>query len=591
MANEKVVSKIPSLQERIIARNAKRAEIAKEAQVRVAAAYTIAKTMLPTAPADVRKHFASVLLTSSTPELKAALRQTAINAHYTKIADTLREVHKVEMNQLMEASGDLEKAKNEVKSELKGDAKSATTKTADDRKDAGPQPPTYDEGARKEPARMDAENAGERKANTVDKTEGGEKMEDAVQDSARAEVTGKKSSANKQTDLGSPVQAPAPASAAPAGSSAPKSSPAPSMPSAVADNKAEIRASSKKACAAGCDCAECKKKKESSSEKEANFGVDGKPNEGSVLQTKTQTASKAKKADEMAPGAPQGDMSGAPPVEGPAEAEAPEMGEESPEAAAEGLQQDDTQAVLKEKVQEAEQAVQAIEQEITKEESEEIDLTGLGNEGGPEGLGGPEDGMGGEQSIDMQDIFSDSNLQEKASNLANEHHESADEDYFGPSPSSELEASLDEPQMASLEDMFAHDASADPMASLFGKSAASVEGFEVVPSSTGEAANKFKAEHGAENRDNESDHDNDILSLLVEGLPEQNDDQERVKQDATNELEAPAAAKEAAVKPALKRIKASAGAPAAPSFNVADALFASIDVVEDERNSRYNPRR
>src|SRR5277367_6516017 len=112
MANEKVASKSP-LQQRIAARQAKRAEVGKEAQIRVAAAYTIAKTMLPSAPIEIRKKFASVLLASSTKVLKAALRQTAINAHYTKMAETLKEVHKVEMNQLLEASGDLEKAKSE----------------------------------------------------------------------------------------------------------------------------------------------------------------------------------------------------------------------------------------------------------------------------------------------------------------------------------------------------------------------------------------------------------------------------------------------------------------------------------------------
>ena len=112
MANEKVASKSP-LQQRIAQRQAKRAEVGKEAQVRVAAAYTIAKTMLPTAPAEIRKTFAASLLNGNgTKVLKAALRQTAINAHNTKLAETLKEVHKVEMNQLLEASGDLEKAKS-----------------------------------------------------------------------------------------------------------------------------------------------------------------------------------------------------------------------------------------------------------------------------------------------------------------------------------------------------------------------------------------------------------------------------------------------------------------------------------------------
>lgn len=589
MANEKATEKAPTLQERIAARQAKRAEVGKEAQVRVAAAYTIAKTMLPTAPAEVRKAFASALLATPTKVLKAALRQTAKNAHYTKIADTLREVHKVEMNQLLEASGDLEKAKNQVKAELKGDAKSANAKVADDREAAGPQPAKYDDGtpasgnrAYKEDERIDASGSETRPADTVDKTEGSDtKTEDAVQDSARAEVTGAKTSAAKQADImGAAPAAPKPA---PAPAPAPKPAAAPA-PSAVADNKAEIRASAKKAdaCPADCKCAECIKKKESSTEKESNFGADGKPNEGKVLQTKTQTASK-KTADEMAPGAPQGDIAPAAPGAGPADAEMPEP----PDIAAETLQQDDTKAVLKEKVQEAEQAVQAIEQEINKEEAEEVDLTGLGT---GEGIG---EAPMTEEPMDMADIFSDANLTEKASNLANEHHESADDDYFGPSASSELEASLDQPQFASFEDMFAHEASADPLAGLFERTAASVEGYEVVPSFTGEAANHFKAEHGTENRDNETDHDEDILSLLVEGLSEQDNDQERVKQDATPELETPQAAKEAAAKkPVLKHIKASGPVAApAPPENIADALFASIDAYDEERNARSSPRR
>jgi hypothetical protein len=580
----KVISKSPSLQQRIAARQQKRVELGKEAQVRVAAAYTISKTMLPTAPSSVRQHFASILLAASTKELKVALRQTAINAHNTKLAETLKAVHKVELNQLMEASGDLEKAKNEVKSELKGDAKSATTKTADDRKDAGPQPAKYDEGNRKEPSDLDAENAGKREAETVDKTEGGEKIQDAVQDSARVKEAG----AKKADIMGGAAPAPSSAPSKPAVSTRPSIAPSATSntpPSAVSTNKAEIRAAAKKACSCGkAGCEKCSNSKESAS--------DGKPNEGEVLQTKSQTASKSKKADEpMPPGGPAGSAEAMPPPESPEGMDMPENGGEGEgPAAAEGLEQDDTKAVLLEKVQEAEQAVQAIEQEITAEETEEVDLSGLGDDQ-PVGEQGPEENMDGvEEPVNMQDIYSTANLTDKASSLANEHHDAADEDYFGPSASSELEASLDEPQMASLEEMFSHSASADSMDSLFEKSASNVEGFEVVPSSTGEAANKFKAEHGSDDRDTATDHDKDILSILVEGLDEQEDGQERVKQDATPELEAPAATKEASKKPALKHIKASSGVPAsANNINIADMLFASIDAIDEDRNTRGTP--
>lgn len=548
-------TKQPSLKERIAARQQKRAEIGKEAKVRTACAYTVAKSLIPAAPVAIQQKFASILLQVPTKILKAALRQTAINAHYTKLAETLKEVHKVELNQLLEASGDLEKLKNEVKAELKGDAKAAAAKVADDREAAGPQPAKYNDGTPasgdreyKADKRMDAENAGEREADTVNKTDGGKKIEDAVQDSARAEVTGGKSGKTS---------------------------------------------ASKKACSKeGCKgCAECSK--ESSAEKESNFGADGKPNSKEVLQTKTQTAS-AKTADEMTNTAPQGDESQAAPAGGPAPL--PEGGESAPTPAPEGaasdLVQEDQKEVLHEKVQEAAHAVQAIEQEISKEEAEEVDLTGIG-EAPIEGEGEVPGEEGEMSELDMQNIFAPEAMSDKVSALANEHHEGADDDFFGPSDASAMEASLDEAQFASLDDMFSTTASADSMASLFEVTASSVDGFAVVPSSTGEAANHFEADHGKDDRDNETDHDNDILSLLVEGLSEQKDGQERVKQDATNELEQPQA-KEAAVKAksktALKHIKTAAPTPAAET-NPVDALFASIDAFEDERNNTYGGRR
>ena len=64
----------------------RREAIRKEAQQRVAAAWTIAKTMLPTAPAEVQKSAAATLLQNTTPVLNAMLRQTAKNSHYTKQA-------------------------------------------------------------------------------------------------------------------------------------------------------------------------------------------------------------------------------------------------------------------------------------------------------------------------------------------------------------------------------------------------------------------------------------------------------------------------------------------------------------------------
>src|ERR1700739_930285 len=159
MANETK----PSLKEKLAEVKNKREAISKEAKTRVASAWTIAKTMLPTAPAEVQKSFAASLLNSSTKGLKAALRQTAINAHYTKVAETFKEVHKVELNDLLEDPSVLNAEKKAVEKEIKGEAKSASPKVADDRKECGPQKVSMDDGRHgSEPKDMDASKAAER---------------------------------------------------------------------------------------------------------------------------------------------------------------------------------------------------------------------------------------------------------------------------------------------------------------------------------------------------------------------------------------------------------------------------------------------
>lgn len=143
-----------------------------KARTRVTAAWTIAKTMLPTAPAQIQEKFASIMLQNSTKVLVAALRQTAVNAHAAKLAEDIKRKHKVELNDLLEEGSVLSSAQREVETEIKGDAKSASGKVADDRKDAGPQPESYTDGRNSsEPKELDASKAGERPANTVDKSE------------------------------------------------------------------------------------------------------------------------------------------------------------------------------------------------------------------------------------------------------------------------------------------------------------------------------------------------------------------------------------------------------------------------------------
>jgi hypothetical protein len=171
MATETTTSK-PSIKDRIAAIKQKRAEaINKEAQTRVASAWTVAKTLLPTAPASVQKKLAESLLANSTKALKVICCQTAKNAAYQKTCEAIAEHHKVTMNALMENPSVLSKEKSAVESELKGSPVNASVdKKADDTKDAGPQPPTYPADKRSEPAGMEAGNAAKREEQTIDKT-------------------------------------------------------------------------------------------------------------------------------------------------------------------------------------------------------------------------------------------------------------------------------------------------------------------------------------------------------------------------------------------------------------------------------------
>ena len=127
----------PSLRERIAALKAEKAKkisshSTQEAKTRVAASWTIAKTLLPTAPNEIQFKLASSLLGNSTQALTSMLRQTAVNAHYTKIAEKFEQMHKVELNEFIEKPELLSKMKSEVEKELKGEAKNAKRKKADE---------------------------------------------------------------------------------------------------------------------------------------------------------------------------------------------------------------------------------------------------------------------------------------------------------------------------------------------------------------------------------------------------------------------------------------------------------------------------
>jgi len=540
----------------------RREAIRKEAQQRVAAAWTIAKTMLPTAPAEVQKSAAATLLQNTTPVLNAMLRQTAKNSHYTKQAE---EVHKKEMNDLLPPSSELTSEQRAVAAELKGEPKNAggrriTDKVADDRKESGPQPETYNDGRgcgggkHTEPKEMDAGSTSSqtepqnRPDNTINKSDGDKKASKTAKcdcEEGKCKCGATEKAAAKCEKCKGPCKC---------------------------DNKKEA------AHKPDCSCNFCKntgKSKDKKDKKEATTKKAAPP----VMD--------APPTDDVPP------MDGEAPVEEapmdvPPEDEAMEEApmdmpptEEGADTPGEVLS-DEKKMVVEEKIEEAQEAIQALEQEILSEGDEELDLSKM-NEG-PEEVG-PE----GEE-LDMSGIFNEDGsateeMEEKVSALANEddeHTAGNGEEYFAPSAAETMEASLDEPQMASMDDFFSlRGSDSDPLAHLIAgeiRTAADVAGMTVIPTSTGELANKMETDTAkGESRDNESDHEGDIFAEAIEDQKPEDGGFKRVKQDETNELKLPTKSKESSAKtPVIKKLKAVTASAPKP-MNIASALFGDDD--------------
>src|SRR5271156_4587444 len=503
-----------SVTEKLAEVKSKREGIRREAQQRVAAAWTIAKTMLPTAPAEVQKHAASNLLLNSTKVLNAMLRQTAKNAHYSKLAETFKNVHKTELNEFLTEGEDLQSLKKSVEAEVKGDAKSAG-KVADDRKDAGPQTETYNDGRgcgggkHTEPKAMDA-------GSSASETEASGRPENTVN---KSEGDGKAASA--------------------------KAAAAPKTAEKDCECEGECKCASKEAAVAvtakkhdkDCKCVTCKNKKDASATKKADeMPMDMPPAEEAAGDPMAEAPIEEAPVDELAPEAP-AEM---PMDEG---AEADTAGE---------VISDEKKMVVEEKIEEAQEAIKALEQEILQE---------------------------GEEELDLSQVFNEEEMDEKVSALANEgdeHTAGNGEEYFAPTSAESLEASLDEPQMASMEDFFSLQGSdSDPLAHLIAgdiKTAEQVAGHEVIPSFTGELANKMESNTAdTDNRDNESDHDGDLFAEAIEDQKPEDGGFKRVKQDETNEMEAPKSASKTKA-PVIKKLKPVVASEQKP-FDIAQALF------------------
>ena len=121
---QKATEQKGTLKERIASLKAKKASVVKNNKVRVASAWTVAKTLLPTAPNAIQLKLASALIDLDSKILTNCVRQAAVNAYWSKFAEDA-EAAGTPLNQFVEEPSLLAKLKKEVESELKGEPKTA----------------------------------------------------------------------------------------------------------------------------------------------------------------------------------------------------------------------------------------------------------------------------------------------------------------------------------------------------------------------------------------------------------------------------------------------------------------------------------
>ena len=559
------------------------AEKNKLLKMRVAAAWTLSKTMLPTAPEGEQYKFATNLLTNSTQALKTALKQTAINAHYTRLGTQVEAALKTDLNDLLENPSVLTKEESAVTSELKGEAKNATPKKADDRTESGPLPAKYPEPKRNEPDGMDGDHAADRPKEPAEAMKAAASPKKAHSKDCKGcdECDPKKKDDKKAAVV------------------APKKPAAPVTPVKAAPKKAEA------------DKPKDKDEKKPEAKKEAVLTPAAKAAAVAIATAKAAVAAakiaiaKAaaptkmaapvkKKAEEEAPEEEPADeepLEDAPEDEAPVD-DAPAEGdmpvddslEEMPEEGEEEAEPfDEEQADLTDAVEDIKADIETLEEAIADFAGEPEDLTlGEGEMAEPAGEletlgdldaeapleeGAPLSPEGQEQELDLGAIFDEDAMSDKVSSL-NDEDEVMEagwaEEIFGPTDPSDLEAILEQEEgLTSPADMFALDgADNDPLAAMF----ASVKEASADIVEPGDLQSYFESSHGTDNRDDVTDHDGDIGSDVLESLKQPTRVETR---DTSAKLQPPP--KGAAV---IRRIKQAApAAKAALNGNLAQLLF------------------
>jgi hypothetical protein len=450
------------------------------AQVRVARAWTLTKTLLPDAPHTEQVKFAKILLGASTPALKVALKQTAINAHWTRVAEQYAKVHSKELNDpdLFESPSELKSAESAVAAELKGDPKNATTKKADDRKEAGPLPTEYPEPKRTEPAELDGSKAADGRPSSW--TEG-----PGAKEAKKAEPCGKDCKGCK----GCKKDAKKAAAAKVAEEAAEKVEGKPEEKRPEEPAKAEGEAAADEAAAEGADAAAEGAEAVASEERAEENG--DKPEETfDPAKTKLEEAAADLERDNDKLQDAIAELEGQP-----SDLDIPSEGD----------------------------------QDLFADGGEFTFDDGFGGEVPADDEGAGLDGGGGEE-LNLDSIFDPEKMGEKVSALNNEGEEidiqfGGDEDFFKPSDPAELESVLEqEEDLTSPAQMFALDGvDDDPMARIFASAKQAADDGPIVE--PGKIVNKFESSHGPDDRDADNDHEDSIFEEVLRSLkqPTRND--------------------------------------------------------------------
>jgi hypothetical protein len=527
-------NKARTLSERTAA--AKKQAAVQQMKARVASAWTLAKTMLPNAPAPIQLKFAKSLLANSTRILKSALKQTAINAHYTHIAESFETEHKVSLNEYLDDPSVLTKEENGLKAELKADPKAAAAKKADDLATAKSfvQPDTYEEGKRTEPAGMDADDVEGSKPLNVPVNE--------KKEAAKAHVKG---------CLCEPCK-----------------------------KKAKEAAAK---IAHGADCKGCENCDKTATAKKAE-GEGIPAEEPGAADAPAETTADGDAPDTPAvDGGVEGDV---PPVDDavPAEDAAPEP--DPVEFDAEKEQLLDSVADLKDDIDKIEDAIDAVVE--GEDDAVAVGDDALAEDADLEAVLGDEENVdadldateldGEGEELDLASIFSNDNFEDKVAALNGETIEADGDldDIFGPSDAADLELALDqEESLTSPADMFDLETS-DPMAALFGKQGALDEESIVEP---GELEDFF-GEQMDDDRDWDTDHEGDILSAALDSVSQDDFNDPNRKQPTKLQTPKEATKGKAAAKPAPKHIRAlrpQGNLPKMSGKDIAALLFSEED--------------